>query len=139
MQDVARIRFRDARNQRTDVGYGGFERTSHGQDRGFSRLRAAATRHAGWRTRTVILTRLLVTHAGLCNDQGEGARGADSQQRHDDCEGEPPHCSSVASSGLTGGCRPDQGGRKSAVSSRPAADAGSYSKEDRWAEFVEQA
>jgi hypothetical protein len=64
---------------------------------GFDRLRAAATGHAGWRTGTVILTRLLVTRAGLCNDQGVGAGGAERQQRHDDCEGEPPHEASVAS------------------------------------------
>ena len=86
VQDVARTRFRDARNQRTDVGDRGFERTRHGQDRRFSGLRAAATRHAGWRTRAVILARLLVTRAGLCNDQGVGAGGAERQQRDDDCE-----------------------------------------------------
>ena len=71
MQDIARTRSADARNQRTDVGYGRFERTAHGQDCRFSGLRAAATRHAGWRTRAVILTRLLVAHAGLCNDQAK--------------------------------------------------------------------
>jgi hypothetical protein len=91
VQDVARTRFTDARNQRTDVGYGGFERTPYGQDCRFSGLRAAATRHAGWRTRTVILTRLLVTRAGLCNDQGVRAGGAERQQRDDKGEREPPH------------------------------------------------
>ena len=46
---------------------------SRGDDdcNGFDRLGAAATRHAGWRTRAVILTRLLVAHAGLCNDQAK--------------------------------------------------------------------
>ena len=103
MQDVARTRFRDARNKRTVVGYRGFERTPDGQDCRFGGLRAAATRHAGWRTRAVILTRLLVTRAGLCNDQGVGAGGTEGQQRDDDGESEPPHRSSVAFTGGTDG------------------------------------
>jgi hypothetical protein len=105
VQDVPRIPFRDARNQRTDVGYGRFQRTPHGQDRRFSGLRTAATRHACWRTRAVILTRLLVTRAGLCNDQGVGAGGAKRQQRDDDGEGEPPHLLILAFARLRS-CRP---------------------------------
>lgn len=108
MQDVARIRFRDARNQRTDVGYRGLERTPHRQDHRFSGLRAAATRHAGWRTRTVILTRLLVTRAGLCNDQGIDAGGAERQQRDDEGESEPPHLLILAFADFDR-CRPGSG------------------------------
>jgi len=63
---------------------------------GFDRLRAAATRHAGWRARAVILTRLRVTRAGLRNDQSVGAGGAERQQGDDDCKSEPPHQASVA-------------------------------------------
>ena len=63
---------------------------------GFDRQRAAATRHAGWRTCADILTRLLVTRAGLRNDQGVGAGGAERRQGDDDREGEPPHQASVA-------------------------------------------
>ena len=91
MQDVARTCFRDARNQRSDVGDRNFKRTRHREKRRFSALCAAATRDAGWRTGAVILTRLLVTCARLRNDQGVGAGGAERQQRNDDGEAEPPH------------------------------------------------
>lgn len=96
MQDVARTRFRDARNQRTDAGHNGFQQTDHEQDHRLSGLRAATTRHAGRRTLAIILSRLLETRAGLSNDQSVSAGGAEGQQRNDDGEHAPAHRSILA-------------------------------------------
>lgn len=73
------------------MGDGGVRSRGDPDGDGLDRLRATATRHASWRTRAVVLTRLLVTRAGLCHDQGVDAGGTERQQRYDDCEGEAPH------------------------------------------------
>ena len=104
MQDVARSRFREARNERAEVGDRSFEGTGDRHGRGFSSLRATTARDAHRRTRAVILARLLVTGARLCNDQGVDTGGTESQQGDDDCEGEAPHSASVALARSTAFC-----------------------------------
>ena len=49
-----RDRFRQARNERADVGDGSLERTGHREQRGLSGLRAAAARHACRRAGSVV-------------------------------------------------------------------------------------
>ena len=91
MQDLVRVRQWHARNEGNHLSDRNFGGRGRGQAHRLSRLGAASTGNTGWGTRAVLLTRPLVTRAGLCNDQAVGAGGAERQQRDDDGEGEPPH------------------------------------------------
>ena len=95
VQDVARIALSGRGNQWMTSATGTSTRTRDRQDHRLSGLRAAAACDAGGRACTVLAPGLLVARAGLRHDQRRDAGGAECQQRDDDCEGEPPHRSSV--------------------------------------------
>ena len=91
MQDLVGVRQWHAKNEGNYLSEQNFGGRGREQAHRLSRLGAASTGNTGWRTRAVLLTRPLITRAGLCNDQGVGAGDAERQQRDHDGEGKPPH------------------------------------------------